>query len=1208
MVLTTQEKIENIKHLLNSLETEIEYDNAGGNYDVNKYAEDFYKGLINLICSNWKMVNLNEITDNYPAIDLGDKDARIGIQITSDTSIEKIKETFEKFYRHNLDKEYNTVYILTIKQKKIPSKTITLTQNTIGFNKNKHIIDNTDLLKWIRESDFNLEKLSKIETYIRNEIKKKPNLFKKILLPILEKANLLTKYANQPLKILYTGNFQYDDLTFNKVAFAVFLQQLSVLKNKVDLIIFSGNLVKKAEKATIFDELQEHIITPIIHCLNISIDKVFFTIGTSDISEQAVWAEAMLKQLPNTDLDIFLEQNRYTKEAILSKMRAFKEFEENYSRLEHKLVSNFDSSFIIENKQLHIGINMLNSVWKFDNKVSDLPVTIGRLQFANGLSYILDCDYKIASSYFPFDLLDTFEQKFIEEDFNKYNIVFFSSTEKSAIYKDKFKNNTLYVVADTTFNKFSFKHITYDFAKENVVIDKYINIGDVYEHSCESISFPTVHDIEQQNIYKSILEYLKDKTSDFDKLILTYHADTTAPKHLNGIFVMPKITDIVDGENVIDYHKPDVKQYQLSDFINSQDNYLIFGESESGKSFILNKILIDFLDKYNELNIFPVYINCTENRNNDILTSIKNYIGRTHLDTVEMLNRGMLILLIDNLIINDESTEFIVKLNTFKETYPKNRIIATSNIVSKSDIPFQYADLTKSCLFKAIMIQDFGTKQIRSLATKWFENHDINNNDTIIDDITKKFSAFSLPRTPMAVSLYLWIVEKQQQKLVNHSVLLENFIDSILDKLGKTQIYRGKFDAHNKRILVAEIAYYMLKQSEHDNYSIEYGNLISFIDEHLLKNSLNSSKLKVFIPKTILDDLISRGLLLLNNGLVRFRFECFFHFFLAIQMKSNKNFYEEVLTEDNYLSYVNEIDYYTGLERNNEDILQLVYDRLKLTFQDLNGVITAKDINMFFHEQTSISEQVDMTKVITTKPTQEEKERIQDKNLSLNPAKKNIDRKKQRVKNPLRLLKLASYVLRNSEEVRKPELKSKVYYEIVRDTTLFLCTQKYDLIRDVLSKYQTKKDISFWGIDFHSFLKILPLIYQLSLYNWLGSPKLLTIIYDKINHDENDKNISDIEQFLSVFIFSDIKNKNMKDVLDRYIVKFAKTNTIIDLSFLKLLLYYSLRSKPNTEEEKLYLDLLVKLKHKSNPNMDINRLKQKTTKELMQLRENNYEE
>jgi len=59
-------------------------------------AEDLSRSLLNEIY-DYQLENLNYEKNNYPGIDLGDKENNIGFQVTSRRDIRKIQDSLEKF-------------------------------------------------------------------------------------------------------------------------------------------------------------------------------------------------------------------------------------------------------------------------------------------------------------------------------------------------------------------------------------------------------------------------------------------------------------------------------------------------------------------------------------------------------------------------------------------------------------------------------------------------------------------------------------------------------------------------------------------------------------------------------------------------------------------------------------------------------------------------------------------------------------------------------------------------------------------------------------------------------------------------------------------------------------------------------------------------------------------------------------------------------
>lgn len=94
---------EKIIKALSWLKTEVDYHNSLSLTDINHAAEDFYCGLLNLVYG-YNLKNINITEQNAAAIDLGDEQKKIAIQVTSTSTLAKTKYTVEKFIVKNYTK------------------------------------------------------------------------------------------------------------------------------------------------------------------------------------------------------------------------------------------------------------------------------------------------------------------------------------------------------------------------------------------------------------------------------------------------------------------------------------------------------------------------------------------------------------------------------------------------------------------------------------------------------------------------------------------------------------------------------------------------------------------------------------------------------------------------------------------------------------------------------------------------------------------------------------------------------------------------------------------------------------------------------------------------------------------------------------------------------------------------------------------------
>ena len=72
--------------------------NVIGLFDSNRFAQDFFVGLFKIVFEYNNLEELDKLNSvvNYPAIDLGDKTAKIAFQITTKKDSEKVKDTIKK--------------------------------------------------------------------------------------------------------------------------------------------------------------------------------------------------------------------------------------------------------------------------------------------------------------------------------------------------------------------------------------------------------------------------------------------------------------------------------------------------------------------------------------------------------------------------------------------------------------------------------------------------------------------------------------------------------------------------------------------------------------------------------------------------------------------------------------------------------------------------------------------------------------------------------------------------------------------------------------------------------------------------------------------------------------------------------------------------------------------------------------------------------
>jgi len=155
-MIASGQYLERINEKIAILRHEIEQSALLGLQNIHKHCENLVRDLINLAW-NYDLINLNEKTQNFPGLDLGDTNHKVAFQVTGTDRKEKIEETLEKCltYKHYETFHSICIFIITAKKEQYSFKTNTTPH--FGFNYH-HVFDWGDVLKKTSNLSLDLKK------------------------------------------------------------------------------------------------------------------------------------------------------------------------------------------------------------------------------------------------------------------------------------------------------------------------------------------------------------------------------------------------------------------------------------------------------------------------------------------------------------------------------------------------------------------------------------------------------------------------------------------------------------------------------------------------------------------------------------------------------------------------------------------------------------------------------------------------------------------------------------------------------------------------------------------------------------------------------------------------------------------------------------------------------------------------------------------
>lgn len=979
-----------------------------------------------------------------------------------------------------------------------------------------------------------------------------------------------------------------------------------VNENKTDnsFIVCSGDMIDKGGKdfggtAKGLQVFLEEVIQPIIDATGISLDRFILAPGNHDIDRDAdedYVRDGVRNKIRNGGVD---KINEYTKKLLNEKGSPSNRVKDYYNFVEglYKDFDNIQNYYLGTVYKYNVGgaevaFASFNTAWNCcDDDDKDWGLAIGESQYLACQNSISENAIKIAVMHHPLDWLK-YENRSIQAWMRTdYPLLLMGHVHEGDTYLSMtpmgsqifnlspsftndirkpsltYRNGFTAIDYDISGGKADFSYLVY-----NHKFRKYVLNGDYVENGVFTAKLTDGDSKIVSQLVLRCIGTIKDKyVPEINQSIIPQKAK--AIDSLDAAFVMPPLKkngdlDKTDG-------------YNLSSILNCPNSVLLLGQHESGKTVLLNKILTEFVANESTFGLVPVYYDFTEQSNRDIETIIKNYLECNSKEAETLIEEGKIILLVDNYTPTIENKERSKKLYRFI-TDNLVRIIATANHEVIDSIP-EYIVRNNEIAFEYYFIHQFSSVHIKELITKWTPDIQRNERNKKIESLVARFCSFSLPCTAMQVSLYLWSTENSQRDPVNPSVLLDIYMEIILERMSLEDIYVNTFDYDNKASLLAYLA-----KSIHDEmklkpdvpYILSHGRYIIKVEEYVKKVGF-----KGIDPDKLAQYFIDRKIFILREGNIEFAHACFYYFFLAKRMIKDDDFKNYVLSKEEYYKYDRVIEYYSGLVRSNKSLLDFLYKEVEDVFSTVSSIHDNVDIDSHFtyiregqKTYTPIIVKVQPDKVVENKPTEDEADKrmlaIADKKLS-----KISDKFTQPDKiSPASLIIMLSRALRNLDGVEDTALKQKVYNSIIKNSVILTA-----IVKDQLADYANNHNGSLPQVygkvkNVGLFFRMMPFAMQLTLGEILATRKLVNFFEAKLNQDYKN-GASDVEKYLSLGMMWDSTGLDNKKAMSKFISKIGR-NSSQDYVLLKLLYNFNMKVALGSEEEDEYIELLASLRGK----------------------------
>jgi hypothetical protein len=289
---------------------------------------------------------------------------------------------------------------------------------------------------------------------------------------------------------------------------------------------------------------------------------------------------------------------------------------------------------------------------------------------------------------------------------------------------------------------------------------------------------------------------------------------------------------------------------------------------------------------------------------------------------------GRLIIIVDD--VNPEKPAHVSFIKAVRNLYPQARLIVAIKLnLLDTDrlrpiIGIDHYDL--------LQITALSRGKVRTLVEKWRlpPRYQI---DTVVDEIHSRFQALGIPQTAAYVAIYLAVLEESEgYDPLNSSTVIENFVESSLQKHKPQFLFRSSFDYRNQIDYLGAIAESMCRENR---FIVAYEDLYNWTKEHFegIGQEHDHGKLiRHFIDAKVFAD---------EGNSIYFRYNIFLSFFIAHRMQQSVSFRKWMLQGHRYVNYISEFDIYCGLSRQDEETLEFFGSEFAAFEAELEALLTA---------------------------------------------------------------------------------------------------------------------------------------------------------------------------------------------------------------------------------------------------------------------------
>lgn len=488
------------------------------------------------------------------------------------------------------------------------------------------------------------------------------------------------------------------------------------------------------------------------------------------------------------------------------------------------------------------------------------------------------------------------------------------------------------------------------------------------------------------------------------------------------------------------------------------------------------------------------------------------------------------------------------KLKAVCEAYPDTPpIILMRTLEDSKFIKGKQEEIKINREFTTLFLLAMTRNQIRTVVTKYNQEAKIADTDVLLDKVVNDLTTLNIHRTPQNCLTLLKVDEKKfDNNPVNRSQMLEDVL-YVLFEFTDLPRYDSTPDVKDCQFILGCFCETLIRENRY------YFTMDEFLGKTRECSSANLIDIDV---KVVFNILFDNNIISENDNYLSFKSAFWLLYFVARRMHGSTDFADYIFKSKKYLDYPEIIEFYTGIDRNRNDALNVLLTDVKDTCDTVFARMSIPDtINPYRLARWNptpehiVRMQQELSDTVMSSGLPDTiKDKYQDQNYNLyTPYNQNVIIhdffEEYYVYNLMQEIKSSSRALRNSDYA-DAEIKKQLLNEILRGWL-----QISKVLFALIPVLATKGKAEYGGAGFflsNNFgeteeIRAKNILFVI-LTNVVGffkddiySSKITPLLYDAFEHQSNPL----IKQQLAL-LFIICRPPKWYDHIEKYIISLSK--------------------------------------------------------------------